>query len=68
MTVERTIKVSDFVYKFYEEVARKLGDCTTEEAMAAALESYALQLFEEMVAEDTISEQKPKLTLHQKER
>lgn len=68
MAVELTIEISDFVYNFYEEVAKRLGNHTTEEAMAASLESYALHLFEEMVTDGTISEHKPKLTVHQKER
>ena len=68
MAVERTIKVSEFVCNFYEEVAKRLGNHTTEEAMAAALESYALHLFEEMVEKGAIVPHKPELKLHKKEK
>lgn len=64
MAVERTIRVSEFVDNFYEEVAVRLGNHKTEEAMAAALESYALHLFEEMLAEGTIASHKPELKLY----
>lgn len=63
MNVNVTISVPHFVYDLYEDVAKRLGDCTTAEAMASALQAYAQFLVEEMFRSGELSS-KPNLKLH----
>ena len=64
MDVTLTISVPQGVYDMYTDIAKRMGDFTTEEAMSAALEAYIQHLMEEMMLSGELSENKPNLTIY----
>ena len=49
MDMPITIKVPDYVYRFYRQAAENIADRNTEQIMADALSAYAALLNEDMM-------------------
>lgn len=58
MDIKVTVKVPQFICNIYEAAAKDLGDFSVENVMSCALHAYAQHLFEEMLADGELKEDK----------
>lgn len=52
MTLDIHVTVPKYIYDIYSDAAQRLGNCTTQQVMSAALLAYAQYLAEEIQSED----------------
>lgn len=58
MDIEVTVKIPQFIYNIYANAAKDLGNYSVERVMSCALHAYAQHLFEEMLANGELQEDK----------